>query len=255
MNLILLYEGDRLPGARPTFRVADHRARHLKQVLGVQLGQTIKVGLLGGAKGRAEITAIDGEAITLVAELNEGPEVPPVDLVLAVPRPKSLKKLLPELAALGVRRLTLLRTWRVEKAFLDSPLLLPSGYEPLLDEGLMQSGTTLRPEVKLAPLFKPFVEDELPGQLEGRTGLVAHPFAPLALAHHSGINGQAVTVALGPEGGFLPYEVEQFSKAGLVPVSLGPRIWRVETAVVAVLAQLELLRQRALAPGRSPPSQ
>lgn len=247
MNLILLYGADQVPGTRDHFRLRDHRRVHLLEVLKVQTGQRLRVGLLDGHRGEAEVISISTSEIVVRAELHEPPDAPLTDLVLALPRPKSLKKLLPEVAALGVGRLTLLRTWRVEKSYLTSSLLRPEEHQPLFDEGLMQAEGTRRPELSLEARFRPYVEDRLPALLEGRLGLVAHPGSPTRLADLTLAGDQAVTVALGPEGGFLPFEVELLEAAGMRPVALGPRILRVETAVVAVLANLELLRQRGLA--------
>ena len=247
MNLILLYGADQVPGTRDHFRLRDHRRVHLLEVLKVQTGQKLRVGLLNGPRGEAEVVSISATEIVLRAECQEPADAPLTDLVLALPRPKSLKKLLPEVAALGVGRLTLLRTWRVEKSYLTSSLLRPEEHQPLFDEGLMQAEGTRRPELSLEDRFRPYVEDRLPALLQGRLGLVAHPGAPTRLADLSLAPDQAVTVALGPEGGFLPFEVELLEAAGMRPVALGPRILRVETAVVAVLASLELLRQRGLA--------
>jgi 16S rRNA (uracil1498-N3)-methyltransferase len=247
MNLILLYPADRIPGTSDHFRLRDHRRVHLLEVLKVSPGQKLRVGLLDGPRGEGEVVTVAAEEIVVRAECHQPPDTPLTDLVLALPRPKSLKKLLPEIAALGVGRLTLLRTWRVEKSYLTSSLLRPEEHQPLFDEGLMQAEATRRPEFTLEARFRPYVEDQLPALLAGRLGLVAHPGAPTRLAELALAPEQAVTVALGPEGGFLPFEIELLEVAGMRPVDLGPRILRVETAVVAVLANLELLRQRGLA--------
>ncbi len=101
--------------------------------------------------------------------------------------------------------------------------------------GLEQARDTVLPDIILAKRFKPFVEDELPALAAHTRGLIAHPGdhaeCPRALS-------EPVTLAIGPEGGWIPYEVELLSKAGLQPVQLGERILRVETAVPALLARL-----------------
>jgi RsmE family RNA methyltransferase len=217
-------------------------------VLRAEVGKSLRVGLLDGAIGTATVLAIADAHAELGVTLDTAPPTPRTDLLLAVPRPKSLKKVLPELAAFGIARLVLMRTWKVERPFLESPILEPAHYEPLLDEGLMQGMSTHRPRVSFEPRFKPFVEDRLPALLADRIALVAHPQASARLADLSLAPDSQVTIAIGPEGGFLPYEVDLLKVAGCLPVRLGERILRVETACVAALAQLDLLRQQGGVP-------
>lgn len=51
----------------------------------------------------------------------------------------------------------------------------------------------------------------------------------------------SAVVAIGPEGGFDPLEVEQFIRQGFQPVSLGSRILRTETAGIAILAVMQYM--------------
>ena len=90
------------------------------------------------------------------------------------------------------------------------------------------------PEVIIEKRFKPFVEDRLPQLAAGTCGLVGHPgdFPTCPRAVGAGHPGDR------SEGGWIPYEVEKFTAAGLQPVQLGERILRVETAVSALLARL-----------------
>jgi RsmE family RNA methyltransferase len=84
-------------------------------------------------------------------------------------------------------------------------------------------------------LFRPFVEKELPSIARDSLALVAHPVAarecPRAVT-------QPVTLAIGPEGGFIAQEIESLARVGFEPVSLGERVLRVETAVAALIARL-----------------
>jgi RsmE family RNA methyltransferase len=84
-------------------------------------------------------------------------------------------------------------------------------------------------------LFKPFVEDELPALCAGSACLVAHPAANAAPPRDP---AGPITLAIGPEGGFIPYEIDKLRELGFSPFALGERILRVETAVTAILAKL-----------------
>ena len=134
-----------------------------------------------------------------------------------------------------MKEIILLNSWRVEKSFWESPALEPAALREQLLLGLEQGGDTVLPRLELRRRFKPFVEDALPALLASSRGLVAHPRAatpcPRAVTAH-------VTLAIGPEGGFIPSEVEALQRAGCQPVSLGPRPLRVEQAVPALLGRL-----------------
>ena len=242
MNLILLTETDATGAGR--YALAGPRARHVSEVLRAEPGRELRVGLLDGPLGRGRVVESTGDAAVLECEFDaEPPPRPLVDLVLAVPRPKSLAKLWPEIAALGVDRVVLLRTWRVAKPYLTARALDPAVYRPLLHDGMMQAKTTREPQVTVEPLFKPWVEDRAAASVAGALALVAHPVAAAPLAATRIAAAQRVVLAVGPEGGFVPYEIEAMERAGFRAVSMGERTVRVETAVVALLAQIDLLRR------------
>lgn len=242
MNLLLIEPGE-LEGSRA--RITGPRAEHARLVLRVAVGRRLRVGVVGGPLGEGEVVRVDAAAVELALTLEaEVPPRPTLDVVLAVPRPKTLAKLVPDLVSMGVDRLFLIRTWKVEKPYLESPLLTPEGYLPLLRAGAMQGRLTHLPEVHVAPLFRPWIEDEAP-QLFARAGVrwVLHPTAPGTPASVAPLPAaERAVVAIGPEAGFVDFEVERFAAAGFTPLSLGDRPLRVEVAAVATLAQLELLR-------------
>jgi len=241
VNLILLTEADRVDGAR--FRVTGPRARHVAEVLRAEPGRTLRVGLLEGPLGLGTVTATSPDAAELACVFDAAPPPRPrTDLVLAIPRAKSLRKLLPEVTALGIDRLVLFRSWRVAKPYLTQGILDPAEHRPLLHEGLMQAKCTREPVVTVEALFKPFVEDRLPAFAAGAVRLVAHPGGATSLASVRIAADDRVVLVVGPEGGFVPYEVEAFQAAGFTAVSMGDRTLRVETACVALLAQTGLLR-------------
>lgn len=242
MNLILLHTTDATGAGR--YAVAGPRARHVREVLRAEPGRELRVGLLDGPLGRARVVESAGDPVVLECEFDaEPPPRPLVDLVLAVPRPKSLVKLWPEIASLGVDRVVLLRTWRVGKPYLTARALDPAVFRPLLHDGMMQAKTTREPRVTVEPLFKPWAEDRAAAFVADALALVAHPTAAVPLATARIAAAQRVVLAVGPEGGFVPYEVEALESAGFRAVSMGERTVRVETAVVALLAQIDLLRR------------
>ena len=234
MNLLLLEEADFLTPAHVVLQ--GRRLQHLHEVQRVALGDTLRVGQLGGLMGEGQITALAPDRVELQVTLNHpAPAKLPITLLLALPRPKMLKRVLQTISAMGVPRLILLNSYRVEKSFWQTPFLQPEAIREQLILGLEQARDTVLPDVIIEKRFKPFVEDRLPTLAAGSLGLTGHPgdFPPCPRALT-----QAVTLAIGPEGGWIPYEVELLRQAGLQPVQLGARILRVENAVPALLARL-----------------
>ena len=114
-------------------------------------------------------------------------------------------------------------------------MLAPATTRDFLLQGLEQARDTVLPEVNCHRRFKPFAEDLLPSLTAGKQALVAHPGDHPPCPRQ--VNGPTL-VAIGPEGGFIPYEVDKLREAGCEPISLGPRILRVETALTSLLGRL-----------------
>lgn len=234
MNLILLFNEDFIGDNR--VRLVGRRLRHVLEVHRAATGDVLRVGRIGGMIGNGQVLRLDGDALEMEVGFAEPPPAPlPVTLLLALPRPKVLKRTLLAAASMGVKSIVLMNSFRVEKSFWKSPSVVGEKLrEPLL-LGLEQARDTVLPEILLRPLFKPFVEDELPGLSAGSTCLVAHPATTLKAPRNL---ARPVTLAIGPEGGFINYEIDKLTEAGFLPFSLGERILRVETAVTAILARL-----------------
>ena len=234
MNLLLLEDGDFIAADRVLLQ--GRRLKHLQEVHRATVGDSLRVGRLGGLMGQGQLLRLDSDAAELQINLEQSaPAKLPLTLLLALPRPKMLKRVLQTVASMGVPRLILLNSYRVEKSFWQTPFLQPEAIREQLILGLEQARDTVLPEVIIEKRFKPFVEDQLPQLAAGSLGLVGHPGAYPACPRT--VEGQ-VTLAIGPEGGWIPYEVEKLAAAGLQPVQLGERILRVETAVSALLARL-----------------
>lgn len=243
MNLILFHPRE-LTDNHVT--LTGRRAEHIRKILRSTVGDSVRVGVLGGMLGTGCIREIDGHSIVLQVNLSTQPQAcPPTDLILAVPRPIMLKRVLAQAASLGVDRIFLINANRVEKSFFNSTLIQNSDFsEPLL-LGLEQAIDTKLPEISVHNRFRPFVEDLLPDLLtDCPIRLLAHPQGNQNIAQGaSGISSQRAVLAIGPEGGWVDFELQRFKEQGFVPFTLGTRILRVDTAVPALLAQLGLLRQ------------
>lgn len=234
MNLLLLEEQDFIAPQR--VRLHGRRLQHMLEIQQVATGDCLRVGQIGGLMGKGQVLTLSDNHAELEVRLHHAP--PPklsLTLLLAMPRPKMLRRILQHCASLGVAEIILLNSYRVEKSFWQTPFLQPEAIRENLLLGLEQARDTVLPRVCIEKRFKPFVEDRLPALAAGTTALVAHPgdypACPRAV-------GGPVTLAIGPEGGWIPYEVDKLTAASLKPVQLGERILRVETAVTALVARL-----------------
>jgi RsmE family RNA methyltransferase len=242
MNLLLLYDEDFVSEGEVELR--GERARHAREVLGATAGDQLRVGRLGGDVGAAEVGEDDGEVLGLSVTLNVSPPPRPgIDLILAMPRPKALRRLLPALASMGVDRVVLTNAARVEKSYFDSKVLAAESVARLFDLGLEQGRDTVRPTLSLARRFRPFVEDELDALVGVRAArFVAHPSAEGASFERSRESERRLLLAVGPEGGWVPFELSLLEEHRFRPVSLGFRPLRTEIAVPALLGASGRLR-------------
>ena len=217
-------------------RLSGRRRDHVATVHRAAEGDELTVGISGGKIGRGTVLRIDEDSLEMSVTLESDPPPPlPLTLVLALPRPKALNRVVAAASSLGIKRIFLINAWRVEKSYWKSPRLSEENLLMQAVLGLEQARDTVLPAIEIRRLFRPFVEDELPAIARGTTALVAHPYA----SHEFPREGRgAITVAIGPEGGFIAKEIESLEAAGLKPVSFGPRILRVETALAAIAGRL-----------------
>ncbi len=237
MNILLLNKYE-LTSER-TAEISDRRKLdHLYTVLKITTGDTLTAGLLNGRIGTATVTAANRQKISLTLELDTDPPAPlPVVLVTAMSRPKSFRKVLHYAVSLGIKQLHVIKTWRVDKSYWQSPILTEDSLSGEILLALEQCEDTVMPEIHIHTFFKPFIEDIFPKISHNKCSYIAHPYH--AKTCPSGITENSV-LAIGPEGGFIQYEVDAFISNGCIPVTTGPRILRVETAVPAFIGKMFL---------------
>jgi 16S rRNA (uracil1498-N3)-methyltransferase len=209
---------------------------HVREVHRARIGEEFCIGILNGRIGAGRVTQLEPFVLEMEVKFDQDPPPKlPLTLILALPRPKVLKRVLRSASSLGVQRIILLNSSRVEKSFWQSPVLSSEGLQEQLIIGLEQAKDTVFPEVLLRPLFKPFLEDELPGLIKGAFSIVAHPHASEPCPRDI---KQPAVLAIGPEGGFITYEIDNLISCGFIPVQIGKRILSVETAVPALVSKL-----------------
>lgn len=234
MNQILLFPADYISENKVMLR--ERRFAHLQSIIKIKTGDTLKAGNAGGMRGEALVLETGSDYAILETELNDAPPAAvPLTLVMAMPRPKSFRKAIHYATAMGVKKIFIFRTWRVEKSYFDSPVLDDESVRMEIILGLEQARDTIMPDIQVKKLFRPFVEDELPLISEGTMKLAAHPGAETVCPRD--VN-QPVTLVIGPEGGLIEYEVKLLEESGFTAVNIGERILRVENVVAALIGRL-----------------
>lgn len=242
MNLIVLKESDRIEGDH--YMVRDFRADHIINILKAKMGDTLQVGLLNIAYGTAAVESIENGQVNLQCQfdLSVKPTSSNIDIVCALPRPQTLKKVLHSAAAMSVGHIYFIRSNRVEKSYFHSPMLQEENYSQCLVEGMSQGKNIVMPQVSFHDRFRYFMEDHL-SVVNAEQNYRKIAFCPAANQNllSAGITKeQKLLLALGPEGGWVPFEIDIMQQAGFESVILGPWILRVENALVAAIAQVQL---------------
>ena len=234
MNIVLLNPESR--HSNDEWWIDDPRQlQHLRQHLQLSVGDTLKVGIRQQQRYLCKVLSISEQLIMLEPiQVEAVPEKLPVHLILALPRPKVLRRIIMDAVTLGVERISLIHSYRVDKSYWQTPFL--QQLDDYVTLGLEQAGDTIVPKIQLYKRFKPFVEDVLPSLIStARPAYVAHPYAEQQMPHAI---QHGCHLIVGPEGGFIPYEVDLLQKNGCQAVSLGNRILRTETAVSHILGRL-----------------
>ena len=249
MNLILLEQDEVTRDG--TAVLSDSRAGHLRDILKVTPGHLVRVGVIDGGSGVATVTSVGAGTVGLHCQFDTPmPARPAVDLMLALPRPKVLRRLWAQLAALGVGQIILTNAERVERHYFDTHVVTPDCYRPLLIEGLQQARDTRVPQVSIHKQFKVLVEDRLDALFPSGARVVADPKCETrigdVLRQHP---AERVLLAVGPEGGWNDFELKRLTAHGFHGAGIGSRTLRSDTACIALLTLVHDALQRVYNPG------
>lgn len=214
---------------------------HIKEILKSRVGDSLTIAEMGGNIGKATIEEINDDEVVLtdITLDKQPPAKLDLTVVLALPRPKVLRRLIMDMTSLGVNKLIIVNSYRSQKSYWQSPLL--DRVDEFIFEGLQQAIDTVPLVVEFKKRFKPFVEDEFPSIVGD--ALIAHPYTSESWKSYldvvkcktSHIGNMPKVLCIGAEGGWIDYEVDLLCKHGCKAVSLGPRILRTETVVNVLL--------------------
>ncbi|WP_288775229.1 16S rRNA (uracil(1498)-N(3))-methyltransferase [Psychrobacter sanguinis] len=232
MNILLLPEIEKGQTCLTLTEVSQ--IKHVQQVLELETGDRLKVGSLQGNLGSAVIEGVSDTQLKLTDIILDilPPSKLDLTVILALPRPKVLRRLIMDMTAIGVREIILVNSYRTDKSYWQSPML--ARIDEFVREGLQQGVDTIPPVIQLKKRFKPFVEDELSQWSISHTMVVAHPYSTLSFNEFIEQTGLPQVLCIGAEGGWIEYEVALLQDHGCQAVTIGQRILRTEAAVNAL---------------------
>ena len=270
VNIVLFEEGE-LASPLP---LCDHRVKHIQKILKKGVGDSFDAGLVNGAAGTAEIRSVSPQGMEFRFEASgDGKPLHPVTMIIGFPRPIQLKRLLRDIASLGVSQVHLCGTELGEKSYLKATLSQPEELTAMLKDGSIQAKSTHVPQV--------FVHQDVASCLDFVAGnprihvagndsirvagnicirvagndsirVAGNPRIYVALdnieptASLQGflsskfsadeVKRAGVVAAIGSERGWTDNERQLFRKKGFTLCSMGERVLRTETAATTAVA-------------------
>ena len=259
---ICLFSKDEIECPKPCLSFDDKRGEHILKVLHKGTGDSFTAGVIDGQSGDAVITGLDEAARKIFFEFTptgDGKPLNPLKMIVGFVRPIQLRRLLRDVAALGVSELHLTGTELGEKSYMQSDLAQPDKVRELLLEGTVQAGSTHVPNVFIYKSVQDCLESmKCMGSLDSMgslnsMGSLRLSKGPLLIcldnvnpkcslseaisgvpalrqAQEPRVEGQVIA-AIGSERGWTSGERKLFEDAGFIRCGMGTRIMRTETAV------------------------
>ena len=238
MRQTRVYTGQGLSSFEPV-ELGDRTAHYLTRVLRLSVGDQVTLFNGDGLDYAGEITGIQRHVVTVMLGKSRNPDNEScldITLVQAISRGERMDYCLQKSTELGVSRIRLLNSKRVEVRLKDARLQKRMAHwQAVIISACEQSGRAQVPE-----LIPPLSFQQWLSSADVMGHLLLDPLAKTTLSSVSTGAG-AVSLLVGPEGGFSDDEVEQAKAMGVKPVSLGPRVLRTETAGPTAIAVLQTL--------------
>lgn len=220
----------------------DERAIHLNKVLHKKKGDTFAAGIIGGKAGTASITntkeiihpktgKIQLEYEFTFLPETDGKPLFPLIMIIGFPRPIQLKRLLRDIAGLGVCQAHLTGTELGEKSYMQSNLVEDGAAYQMLLDGTVQAASTHVPKLFLHSSLKECLKS-----IEGNKKILLDNINPQCSLQNFMMNNnkleesEKIIAAIGSERGWTDSERNLFSENGFTICSMGQRVLRTESA-------------------------
>lgn len=223
----------------------DERVLRLASSMDLKVGSIFRATVEGLGRGRGSVTRyFDGSLEAQIVFPDQQPITPAgsINLILALPRPKVFKRMLPGIVTMGVESVIIVNACGVHRNYFDTHWLEQPAIDRLRMLGLEQGGSSVYTRVVVRKQLRPFLEDELRAPDEDSVRLVCLPDADVSW-RNAVIEGRKLWVAVGPETGWTAHEQELFSCAGFNGIGLGAEHLPCDVATFAALGVLKGLLQ------------
>ena len=229
-----------------SFKLSGDESKYIARVLRLAQGEDVILSSADGPEYHTSITAIEKKTVLLKVEgIDETSRESKLDITLcqSLPKAKKMDLIIQKCTELGVRRFIPFTSARsISRPDGKEAAGKVKRWETIALEAARQCGRRFIPPVdnvmKLDDLLRNMSElcDDkvlklIPWESEDNRGL----------GQLADSEPERVVLLIGPEGGFSKEEVDRARKAGFIPISLGKRLLRTETAGFASVSMLQYI--------------
>ncbi len=214
---------------------SDERGEHIIKILHKKEGDTFFAGVINGKAGTATITKIENKQIFFTFESeSDGKPLYPLKMIIGFPRPIQLKRLLRDVAALGVSQVHLTGTELGEKSYMQSNLVEHGTAYKMLVDGTVQAGGTFVPDLflhkTLGECLSALKNESLKNELKLCLDNINPSGSLMKILLEQNRQTDSIIAAIGSERGWTNNERLLLEKSGYIRCGMGKRIMRTETA-------------------------
>ena len=234
MNSIILHSSD---GIISDPKILEHLIKNLK----ANPGDTFKCTVLDKGLCVGTINSLSSTLCQLELSEIKSQTQQWFDLVVGISRPQTSKKILEHATTFGAQKIHFFKAALSEKSYLDAKVFEQKEMIEHLVAGLSQSALySSLPTVKVDKYNPADSYKDIPQKF-----ILDLNAKENFLDHRSSINfDTTVTLAIGPERGFISEDIERFHQAGFKSIKISSSVLRVEHAIYSAVSQLELIRGR-----------
>lgn len=221
--------------------ISGEDVHHIRDVLRMKVGDEIELLDGNGKAYQAKIAEYKKDKVIcqiLSTKILENPAKVKVTLAQCLPKAEKMKLIIQKSTELGV--------WSIVPVTSERTIVKSEKkerWQTIAKEAAQQCRLTYVPKITEVKSFNEILSGAkdyslalIPFELEKSTSLKSL-LSPLP-SNHQSISPSNILILIGPEGGFSQKEVTLAKEAGIISVSLGPRILRTETAGLAMLSMI-----------------